>query len=121
VCFERLSRIAASRGIRGWEAHAHLGKANLLYFTGRFEEAKNELLTAERIYQIINQKWGIINSKLLYHRISFSDGSEKRDSLYKELFKVKELSEYMNYKLYSRVASDYLKGNIDGEIHLSFL
>lgn len=68
--FEKMQKMTDNRNIKGWSAHAHLGLAAAYCQKNEKDQANEHLDKAIKIYTEIEQKWGIINSQIIFSYIN---------------------------------------------------
>jgi len=59
-CYEKLRKYTSEKGIVGWKAHSYLGVANINFKLGNLNEALDFANRALKVYQDIQQEWGLI-------------------------------------------------------------
>lgn len=93
----KLEKSIKTFGIKGWEGHLFLAKANLFLDLNELEQCFDCLIQAKHIYKKINQVWGEINAGILTQRYQYYDGYEKTNDK-NEIIRLKNLAEKYNYR-----------------------
>lgn len=118
ACYEAVERESVRRGIRGWEAHAHLGMALLLSGAGDQVGADVSLSKALGIYSALGQEWGLLNTGIVGSIIQSTSSQCDTSSKLKELL---ERAQYLQYGYEASVVQRLIRHGHDPNYHLLFL
>lgn len=119
ACYEATERESVRRGIRGWQAHAHLGTAALLVDLGDRDGAKEACRRAAKIYEDIDQAWGRISARIVGARIDLLD--DDPGSALPLLRRVRTEANALGYRYETAVIDRILAHGQDPSHHLLFL
>lgn len=94
-CYEIVDKKCTENYMPGWQAHSYLAKGLVRYQEQKYDEASVLFDRALSVYETINQKWGIINTK---EAILLLQKARNGSLLITDVEECKRLSQKMHYQ-----------------------